>query len=308
MPHFGVVICVGPGEKERTRFDDFVHSLLFYEPTVSGLAVIDDEIPKRDLLSRFTIPAHCRAEVMTNPRRGRGSGWGAGLTAAILLGIQWLHNNVRPQFVVKVDTDTLIIGEFANRIFNHFITNPDEGMLGSFLKYPDRPRDFYKEREVAPAIEKLLRQFTIWRKTCSPFPRIQIGYFGKYGRIRSILQQALLNGYVLGEYCCGGGYAISEAAINLMAEEGLLRDPLLWLHTPCSDDVVLSLYVRTIRKRIADFNAEGEPFGVKGPGLPFSPEILVQKGYAIIHSLKNYKGTSEDKTRAFFESRRNNSR
>jgi hypothetical protein len=301
---FGAVICVGPGEKERERFEDFAESLLFYEPHIAGLAVIDDEVPTRNLLSRLSLHSQCVADVIANPRNRKGSGWGAGLTAAILTGIRWLHCKVTPDFILKADTDTLIIGPFSSRVQNRFAASPNVGMLGSFMTYPDRARDFYTEREIAPAMEKLLRQFTVWRQTYRRIPRLQVGCFGRYRRIRRILQQALLNGYVLGEYCIGGGYAVSGASVDAIVAEGFLDDPLLWLHTPCSEDVVVSLYVRAVRKKLADFNGEGEPFGVKNPGLPFAPELLLDRGYAIIHSVKDHRQFLEDRTRAFFRERR----
>jgi hypothetical protein len=303
---FGVVICVGAGDYERMCFEDFANSLFHYEPGVCLFAVVDDAIPPRSLLERLKIPANCKATVIANPRKGRGSGWGAGLTAAITSALNWIHDNGRPSFVLKADTDTLIVAPFANKIHNQFLAHPEIGMLGSGnRKYPDRPRDFITERTIAPAMEKLLRQITIWRRTYYKWPRLQLGCYGKYGRIRTILRRALLNGYVLGENCAGGGYAISGSALIEIAKAGLLDEPMLWINTPCGEDVVISLYVKRVCKGFADFNGIGEPFGVSVKGSPFSPEEIVKRGYSIVHSIKSCGGCNESDTRLFFSSLRN---
>jgi hypothetical protein len=47
---FGVAICVGSGDSERVRFEDFANSVFHYEPGVCLFAVVDDAIPPRPLL------------------------------------------------------------------------------------------------------------------------------------------------------------------------------------------------------------------------------------------------------------------
>ena len=305
IPSFGVAICVGPGDYERSCFEDFANSLLHYEPGVARLAVVDDAIPPRSLLERIHLPPSCQAIVIANPRQGRGSGWAAGLAAAVIAALCWLHEQGELDFVLKADTDTLIVASFAGQVHRQFLANPTVGMLGSGnRKYPDRPRNFITERFNGPAMEKLLRQVTLWRRTHNKWPRLQLGFLGKYGRIRSILRQAVINGYVLGENCVGGGYAISGVALGEMKKAGLLEEPLLWLHTPCGEDVVISLFIKRICRDLADFNGVGEPFGVSVKNSPFTPEELVERGYAIVHSVKSCGGKDEATTRAFFAARR----
>jgi hypothetical protein len=228
------------------------------------------------------------------------------LTAAIISALSWTHDNGQPSFVLKADTDTLVVAPFANQIHNQFLAHPEIGVLGSgSRKYPDRPRDFITERTIAPAMEKLLRQVTIWRRTYDKWPRLQLGCFGKYGRIRTILRQALLNGYVLGENCLGGGYAISGTTLVELGKGRLLDEPLMWINTPCGEDVVISLYVKRVYKELSDFNGIGEPFGVSVKDSPFSPAEIVKRGYSIVHSVKSCGGCNESDTRLFFSTLRN---
>jgi len=79
-----------------------------------------------------------------------------------------------------------------------------------------------------------------------------------------------------------------------------LDEPMLWICTPCGEDVVISLYVKRVCKDFADFNSPGEPFGVSVKESPFSPEELVQRGYAIVHSVNLCKDWDESKSRAYF--------
>ena len=129
---------------------------------------------------------------------------------------------------------------------------------------------------------------------------IAVRFFGRYGRIRSIIRRAVLNGYALGEYCQGGGYAVRRSTLDSFASNGLFLDPLLWIYTPCGEDVTVSLYARAVGFVMQDFNAEGEPFGVRYQGLADNPEGLLARRYSIIHSVKDHDKYREDETRRFF--------
>jgi len=93
---------------------------------------------------------------------------------------------------------------------------------------------------------------------------------------------------------------VSAEALRRMKSAGLLDDPLLWLHTPCTEDVVVSLYVRSVGLELKDFNADGEVFGVKHFGLADSPERLLARGFGVIHSIRDYRNFKESDTRQFF--------
>ncbi|RYF37684.1 MAG: hypothetical protein EOO38_25875, partial [Cytophagaceae bacterium] len=228
---FAVLIVVGPGEREIARTADFLESLFTYEPDTALVVLVDDSTQSRHLESQFTAPPSCHIESFLNPRRGRGCGWGAGLTAGIISGLAWIQKHGHSDFVLKADTDTLIIGPFAEGVRAAFERTPAIGMFGSYSKFPDRPLDPIQDRQHPPAFEKLLRQVTIWRRTHRPYPMLQIGYWGRFGKIRTIIRTGLLKGYALGECCQGGGYAVSRDAIDKMAEACYLEDPLLWLNT-----------------------------------------------------------------------------
>jgi hypothetical protein len=56
---------------------------------------------------------------------------------------------------------------------------------------------------------------------------------------------------------------------------------------------------------VEDFCNDGEPFGIQSVGLAYSPEEMLNRGYSIIHSVRNYtQRQPEDDVRDFFKSRR----
>jgi hypothetical protein len=50
----------------------------------------------------------------------------------------------------------------------------------------------------------------------------------------------------------------------------------------------------------ADLGSPGEPFGVQAVGLPYPPEILLELGYSIVHSVKDTPRMSEKSIRQIF--------
>jgi hypothetical protein len=48
----------------------------------------------------------------------------------------------------------------------------------------------------------------------------------------------------------------------------------------------------------------GEPFGIQHVGLPDAPAALVERGHAIVHSVKDGEHGREDELRAWFRERR----
>lgn len=117
------------------------------------------------------------------------------------------------------------------------------------------------------------------------------GFWGRGRRRALLIRQAFGNGLRQGWYIQGGGYAVSRTALDAMSGEGLLGDPYLFLHAPFSEDVVLTLCVYAAGFRARDFNQVGEVFAVVSANVCLPPDILIEKGYAVVHSTK--KGHAE---------------
>lgn len=301
---FSVLIPVGPHPREIARCADLLASLARYEPgQVSHGVIMDDTLAPRPELAKLAAASPFPIAHLLNPRRGRGSGWLAGLSAGVLTCLDHLAEHQQTgDFVLKLDTDALLIRPCSAQIGQRFQASPRCAMLGAYRSFPHRTRDWLVEREPAPALEKLMRQFTIWRRTHRPWPRLQWMLSRRDRTIRRLIIDALLAGYTLGEYCVGGAYALRGETVLAMRAAGFFRDPLQWLPTPLGEDVVVSLLVKRLGLGIEDAIHPGEPFGVGNPTLPFSPQEMIAKGYSIVHPVNHRQEWPEEEMRAVFKS------
>jgi hypothetical protein len=305
---FVALIPVGPGEIELQRVRDLLDSLFCYErPDKTGLVLINDgnSVPRLEaLLNTYRL---CAAKVVPNPRKGRGEAWTDGLTTGILAGLHWIASNLRrSDFVLKLDSDSLIIDSFSNKIRVFFSTHSEIGVVGTCFNEPGGGDPTNTIHAWTHRVKKLQRPFAVWRSENIWHP--QIGLFGRSRRIRHILAAALTNGYRYGESCIGGAYALSWVALQCIYRHGLLNDPRLFLHRHITEDVIMGLLTRSIGLKLADFNRRDEPFGVRWRGLCGPPEELLQSGYSIIHSVKDSSEHQEQEIRAFFAERRSSRR
>lgn len=300
---FAAILFIGPAPIEIERARDAVESLSAYEGGRFVLYLVDDDLRGRPLGEQIApgLARQNRVVQIPNPRNGSGCGWGPGTAAALLAALGHIADRHELfGFAVKLDTDTLVINRFAEKVAAKFRDCPQAGVLGTYQFSPATMKD----RTSTPALEKLLRQFTIWRRTPAGGMAVQMAFWGKYKRMRNVLRQAILNGYRLGEHCAGGGYAVSMACIRAMRTQGLLDDPVLWLQAPLGDDPLLGLLCSAARFRLESFDAEGEPFAVRHRGLPDTPERLIERGHSIVHSVKDHGQQKEEGLRSFFRERR----
>ena len=299
---FAILIPLGPGRAELQRLGDLLEAVLHFEPTCTAAVIINDGNDKeaaRNVAGQFPV----RCEILANPRNGRGSWWGGGSSAGTICGLRWITNHLEPEFVVKLDSDSLVIGHFKEALSQFFHANPTAALAGSHRRNPEgTPRDGLP---FAPAIQKLQRRFTVWRKCPLLGRNIQFGWFGRSRKIRELILSAVNNGYEFGENCQGGAYAISVAGLNAFAKWGLLDDPLLFLNTPITEDVALGLFTRSLGMELRDFNHPGETFAVRHFGLSAPPAELLTNGYSIVHSIKNRGESTEEGFRTFFRTKRN---
>ena len=301
---FSAVVPLASGDLSLQRLRDLVDCLFHFEPEIAELVIVDDQVPPRGF-NDLAIPPSCRLGVLPNPRRGRGNGWLGGTAAASIAAFSWLQQNSQCDFAVKIDSDTLVIAPFASKIAAGFAAQPDAFLLGSSTKTPNRVYDRPEDFSVAPGLRKLQRSLTIWRRTAKgPWPRLQCGFFGADRKRKFLIDRAVANGYRLGAHCQGGAYAISRRGLNELAAIGALSDPLLWLWTPCACDTAVTLSVFACGGRAGDLNEDQQPFGVIARGLPDTPERLVERGFSLIHSVKDFQGVKEQDTREFFRQKR----
>lgn len=302
LKNFSVLLGVGPGDLEIERTADFLDSLFLHEPTVSTVVLVDDGGHDRQLAERFRAPKGCRIISVVNPRRRTGVGWGGALCTSVILGLKWLHRNADSAFVLKVDTDSLIIAPFAHLIVESFEALPEAGLLGSYDRHPNGGlRDF---GPCGKSVRKLAHYLSFCRYPAVKWHIVQQAVWGRGAVRRAHIHTALKLGYTLGEHCQGGGYAISHELVDRMAERGYLDDPFLWQRVNITEDVMLGLYARAVGLKLYGLTMVGEPFGIQYKGLADTPQGLLDRGYAVIHSVKEDPRFTEDEIRAFFRDHR----
>jgi hypothetical protein len=307
MTNFCAIIPFGPGETEFQRVQDLLDSLWTYEPLTPLVALIDDTGDDREIAENFIPPPSCRIVALRNPRNGRGVGATSGLSAGMLFALAWIERNVpNISFIVKLDTDALVIAPFSERIGRAFAADPTAGMAGLYDRLCDgRPRD---QSSFQKMLRKLSGPAAIWRQPAIPGQYLTLHFFGRGATIRHQIRDAIAAGYRPAEFILGGAYAISGEAIRRMERKGYFADPLLWLHTHFSEDVVLSMYTCGAGLHLLGLAADGQPFAVQHYGLPDTPERLIERGYGIVHSLKSDPHRSEDALRSIFKGRREQDR
>lgn len=299
MLDFSVLMLVGPEEREVHRLGDFLAGLFHYEPDVPSVVLIDDSRRDRQLQRMVPAPQGCRLVSLPNPRQGWGDGWSGGACAGLLAGLAWIRRNRPGDFVIKADTDALVIGPFAQKVAMRFQQRPETGMLGTYLHDPDgsvRPTASW-----APTLQSFLRP------VCRRGKHLQITLWGRARKIRQALSAAIQNGYRLTEHCQGGAYAVSPKMISRMADAGYLDDPLCWLRSGCTEDLMMGMYTYAVALGLSDFNRGQEPFGVQYRGLPDQPGRLLARGYGLIHCVKDYENFEEKAIREFFRAVRQGS-
>lgn len=299
---FATVIPVGPSEEDQRRTADLLESLLAYEPYAPLVVLVDDALEDRGLARRYRVPESCLLASVHNPRQGRGVGPTSGLAAGLMVAMKWIQRHAAVRFVLKLDTDALVIGPFAEAIARVFAERPEVGMVGLYDTNCDgSPRDQGSFRSM---LRRLRMPLALWRRPIRRWRHLTCHLWGRAAVARRQIRRALAAGYPAADFILGGAYAISHDALGRMIGEGYLDDPLLWLDTNFSEDVMFSMYVCAVRRQLLGMAAPGEPFGVQHYGLPFPPEELVAHGYSLIHSLKGDPVRSEAEIREFFRQRR----
>lgn len=301
-PEFAVAVAVGPGPKEVERLRDLAASLAAWEPTRPGtLVMVDDHETPRHLDRELSLPATIRAVSLHHPRHGAKVKYriGKGIVSAILLSLGYIQRETRAEFVLKLDTDSLIIGPFFERLRAAFARDPSLAVVGAHTLTPTgeaRVWSHHRER-----IMVIARPPLSWRH---PIASLAARRRHPATMLMGLIDQAYAHGYDLGEHCMGGGYAVSRAFLDRAAAAGHFEDPARWTVVDLPEDVVVALHARALGMTLGNHVLPGETFGIKYVGLPMSPEQLAERGYAVTHAVKNDPNVSEEAIRAFFRARR----
>jgi len=284
----GVLVPVGPGAEEEERLRALLDSVFAHEPDTGHVVLVDDGPSDRALAAAIEVPDSTRLTVLANP---------GGLCYATVAGLRHLALGTDARFVLRLDTDALVIAPFARRLDVAFGERPGVGALGSYETVCNGHVRQFPAWE--PALRRLTRRVSIWRHPARRGRFLQLALAGRRGRVREEILAALANGYRWGEHCQGGGYALNRPALDRMAAAGMLDDPLRWRDTRAGEDVMIGVLVRAAGLRLDGHVEPGEGlFAVAHSGLPLPPRQLLDGGYAIVHSVKRTEGWEEPELRA----------
>jgi hypothetical protein len=285
---FAVIVPVGPSKVELRRFSDLLESLWTYEPSASLCVVIDSSPEPRDLPLSPQWRG-CRFITLNAPYRGQGKALFGRLSAGILLALRTILKEVPLEFVLRMDTDALVIGRFRDAVRGFIEQHPEAGIVGTLGCTCRREAPYFGYEKTS--VSHVFVALDGHPADAAP-------------RIREHARSAVEKGYAGIEYCQGGAYVLPYETLHRMLSAGCLDSPEDWLPLDVPEDVMMGMYARAVGLRSLDFSLPGEPFGNHHRGLAFSPRELVRRGYSLIHSTKRDAHYSEASIRAYFRGRR----
>lgn len=305
---YAVYVPVGPGEVESSRTIDLLESVLATNDDVAWIVLVDDSLDGRreeELLPRGT---RCNATIIRNPRRGVGHGTTGGLCVANMVAFEHIQKHTNATFVLKLDTDSLVISPPGNMITTTLASHEDAGLLGVI-------GDSFGENRTYHWIAFHRRHFEFALELPDSYdgldPQVQSALAG-WGvtseedfqgllRAKEILSKAVTNGYALGQYCHGGGYVVSRKLLDRMAADNAFRNPLTWRNLRLGEDAMMALFCGAASLTMHDVSQVSTPFAVQLGCVPLSRHALVEMGVSVLHSIK---GSMEFEFREFFRARR----
>lgn len=278
---------VGPGAAELHRLYDLLDSLWRYEQGARLCVLIDTWRRVRTNVLRRKCPQACRFAILDAPFSEQGEALFGRLSANLLLGYRAIHAAGPFEFVLRLDTDALIIGPFHQSVRDFLACHPETGMLGTVGHTCRHESPYYGSEETSVS---------------DVFTALETSPGAT--RIARHAELAVQHGYAGKEYCQGGAYLLPFRMLEKMCAAGCLDSPEDWLPLAVPEDVMMGMYCRTVGLRSVDFSLPGQPFGNHYRGLPYTPRELVRRGYSIIHSVKSDPLFSERFIRRYFRSRR----
>jgi hypothetical protein len=302
-PLYAIALAIGPNPKETERTRDLIDSINAFAPEPAVFVMIDDAAEDRHLDTTLSFPSQLKTVSLHHPRHGappQKFTKSKGICAAIQTAFAWIaKNSPDVNFVLKLDTDALIIAPFYKQIESVIDASPNVGMIGAYDKTPNGDaRDISNNAKTVQALHEPGSFLQSLKYKVSNDHRAVIS------RHISVARQ---HGYQYGEHCLGGAYAVSGELPRRMHAAGYLDNPARWLSIDCPEDVMVGIYTRAVGMGFKSFVDRNEAFGIRYKGLADSPEKLVERGYSVIHSVKNDASFTEEQIREFFQARRTQS-
>jgi hypothetical protein len=269
----------------------------------SSLVLVDDgEESLREILDVNSFGFRL-VHVLRNPYRNAGGGPVTydRLMAGIIVALHQIIEMDDADFVLKLDTDALIIGGFDVRIKAFLEQHPHVGMIGSFQHDPDgklRGSESWWANQISKTCGILPTELIrLHIRNRMPFRPLAV--FRRWHRRRQWIHDAFRRGWRLGDHVLGGAYALSPRVITVLRNrKEWIVDPMLFEGTRIPEDIGLSILVSALGFQLGEYNRPGEVFGIWYQRPTRSIEALILDGYAIAHSIKSSNDEEEAQLRA----------
>ncbi len=292
-----LLIPAGPGGPEVTRVVDLLAACAAYADLPLAAVIVNDGNDAA-ALGQAGRAAGIPTTVRPNARHGQGVWWTGGLDVALVDALRWIANHQPCAAVLRLDSDALVINAFAREVAATFARDASLGMMGNFDSPDGAP--------LPPGHPHTARLY--WRSKRLSYERDLhrpiLSLWGWRRRMRLLINRAQRHGYVLGDSCQGGGYALSPGFLQRFAADPFFGRPLDFLRYDFCEDVLMAVAVHALGLRIHYTTGPDRLFNSSWKGLRGAPEVLARSRQAVIHSLKDHGGRKEAETRAYFAARR----
>ena len=286
-----VLIPAGPATV-RANLEDTIDSINYYIGVdACRVAIVDDSRRDsfRDLAGAFPNILVVRAPDF---REGLRSRKGGPLLAKELSALRTLLESWRFDMLLKMDTDTLVIGERPQfEVRAAFEQDRDVGMIGAFKRRGDGTD---KQQAMYEKGLELTREMTLPAGLRHPALMLTL---------RRLVRLAERHGYKRGDTCTGGAYFMSWRAVDAIRAAGHL-DLAMLRYSRLSEDSLMALLCGAAGYRLADMPADRDSLAINWRGLPMPLEALVSANKKIVHPVKTADPTTEAQVRAYFRRRR----
>jgi len=196
------------------------------------------------------------------------------------------ENDVSPDAIfVKIDADALIIREgFGERIRRILSTRPAAGQVGQNFFFFFCAR--FANTGWSNHMHKMIGARGLWHFVRNALKQGEGpgAGFGAFRDYRAMMRKAAANGYVFGDFCMGGCFALRRDLVARMADNPIDRMSRFLPVFP--DDVITTPYVYSLGFAAIDDAADDGIFAIEGKQLRVDPFILQKRGHYVIHPLK----------------------
>ncbi len=305
---FALYMPISSAATDLERAADVIDSVSTYSKNLKWVIIVDDSSEDRPLTQQLRSPPSWELIVLKNPRRGAGHGHTSGLCIADFCAFQYVQRLTDARFILKLDTDSLVISSFELQIERALLDLENVGVLGVIGdSFGDNRtyRFMQQSARIFQAIMQMPDEFTAaWN--CAREILVHLGVsdrinFANLKKVKTLIERAISNGCQLGQYCQGGGYVVSRELIERVATDPVLSAPAFLQRLNIGEDVIVGLSCAALGLKMYDLSKKKEPFAIHPFCLPFSCEELTRLGRSVIHSIK---GSAEAEYRDYFREQR----